>query len=57
MAHIRIACQTYTWEMLGDDWRGQVDDLLDWIAAAGYDGIEITNHMIGAFLWGPQAFA
>ena len=47
MANICIACQTYTWEMLGDEWRGTVDDLLDWIGGAGYDGIEITNSMIG----------
>lgn len=54
---IRIACQTYTWEMLGDQWRGQVTDLLDWVAAAGYAGIEITNNMIGEFAGRPEDFA
>ena len=43
---IRIACQTYTWEMLGDGWKGRVDDLLGCIEDAGYAGIEITNNMI-----------
>lgn len=46
MSRIRIACQTYTWEMLGAAWQGQVTDLLDGIAQAGYAGIETTNTMI-----------
>ena len=46
MSRIRIACQTYTWEMLGDVWQGRVTDLLDWIADAGYPGIEITNTIL-----------
>lgn len=57
MSSIRIACQTYTWEMLGDEWRGRVTDLLDWIAEAGYAGIEITNNMIGEFADRPEDFA
>ncbi len=57
MSDIRVACQTYTWEMLGDEWRGNVTDLLDWIAGAGYAGIEITNTMIGEFDGRPGAFA
>lgn len=57
MTNIRIACQTYTWEMLGDEWRGTVDNLLDWIADAGYDGIEITNSMIGEYRHRPNDFA
>jgi inosose dehydratase len=43
---IRVACQTYTWEMLGAEWKGTVDWILDAVAAAGYAGIEITNMMI-----------
>ena len=57
MAHIRVACQTYTWEMLGPEWHGQATDLLDWVAQAGYEGIEITNTMIGEFATRPAAFA
>jgi inosose dehydratase len=57
MNRIRVACQTYTWEMLGKEWQGGVTDMLDWIAYAGYDGIEITNTMIGEFYDEPQKFA
>lgn len=57
MGNIRIACQTYTWEMLGDQWRGRVTDILDRIAKAGYAGVEITNNMIGEFASRPDDFA
>ena len=56
MTDIRVACQTYTWEMLGDAWQGRVTDLLDWIAGAGYAGIEITLRMVGEFRDRPEAF-
>jgi sugar phosphate isomerase/epimerase len=42
--------------MLGPDWRGRVTDLLDWIAAAGYAGIEITSRIIGEFAERPEDF-
>jgi sugar phosphate isomerase/epimerase len=57
MSEIQVACQTYTWEMLGDGWQGRVTELLDWISDAGYAGIEITNTMIGEFADQPTAFA
>jgi len=57
MSNLQVACQTYTWEMLGPDWHGTVTDLLDWISAAGYAGIEITNNMIGEFAGRPEDFA
>jgi inosose dehydratase len=57
MGRFRIGCQTYTWEMLGQKWKGSVDDMLDAIAAAGYDGVEITNSMIGDYYDRPAAFA
>jgi inosose dehydratase len=57
MSRMRVGCQTYTWEMLGDGWRGRVTDLLDWIAAAGYAGIEITSRMIAEFAERPETFA
>jgi sugar phosphate isomerase/epimerase len=56
MSRIRVACQTYTWEMLGPSWSGAVTDLLDWIAGAGYGGVEITNRMIGPFAGRPLEF-
>ena len=57
MSNIRVACQTYTWEMLGDAWTGTVTDILDMIAEAGYAGVEITNTMIGEFAQRPEDFA
>jgi len=54
---MRVACQTYTWEMLGDAWRRSVDDILDAIADAGYSGIEITNTMIREYTDRPAEFA
>jgi inosose dehydratase len=53
---IRVACQTYTWEMLGPDWKGTVDGILDAVAAAGYAGIEITNTMIREYADRAAAF-
>jgi sugar phosphate isomerase/epimerase len=54
---LKVGCQTYTWEMLGPAWRGSVDDILDAVAAAGYEGIEITNSMIREYAEKPEDFA
>lgn len=54
---MRFGCQTFTWEMLGNDWTGGADDLVDAIAAGGYSGIEITDTMIGDYAGRPQDFA
>lgn len=54
---MRVGCQTYTWEMLGDGWAGGPDDLLQAIAAAGYEGIEITDSMIGHYADDPAGFS
>jgi sugar phosphate isomerase/epimerase len=54
---LKVGCQTYTWEMLGDAWTGKVDDILDLVAAAGYEGIEITNSMIREYAGRPADFA
>lgn len=56
MPNIRIGCQTYTWEMLGDDWTGTVDEILDAVAGAGYEGLEITTTMIGGYAERPSDF-
>jgi inosose dehydratase len=56
-AGIRAGCQTYTWEMLGNDWTGAPDDLLTAIARGGYAGIEITDTMIGSYARRPGDFA
>lgn len=53
----RLACQTFTWEMLGARWSGGPDDLVEAIASAGYEGIEITDTMIGGYAGKPANFA
>ena len=53
---IRLGCQTYTWEMLGQQWRGSPDDMLDAMAAAGFAGVEFTDKTIGAYADRPAAF-
>src|SRR5271163_1813866 len=52
---MKLGCQTYTWEMLGDGYQGGPDRLLEMIAATGYAGIEITDRMIGHYARRPQA--
>lgn len=54
---IKVGCQTFTWEMLGNAWTGTADDLLSAISAGGYTGIEITDTMIGRYAANPHAFA
>ncbi len=53
----RVGCQTYTWQMLGEDWTGTPDDVLDAVSTAGYDGVEFSNVMIGHYLQTPDRFA
>lgn len=56
MPQIRIGCQTYTWEMMGDHWRGTADDILDAVAGAGYEGVEFAAPMLGDYYGDPHAF-
>ncbi len=57
MTDVRIGCQTYTWEMLGSAWRGEPDALIAAIGAAGYEGLEISDAMIGSYRQDPDGFA
>ncbi|WP_217578022.1 sugar phosphate isomerase/epimerase [Mesorhizobium sp. GbtcB19] len=54
---LKVGCQTFTWEMLGDRFTGGPDDLLKAIADGGYAGIEITDRMIGRYAGKPAEFA
>ncbi|TGQ91105.1 sugar phosphate isomerase/epimerase [bacterium M00.F.Ca.ET.141.01.1.1] len=54
---LKVGCQTFTWEMLGDRFTGGPDDLLKAIADGGYAGIEITDTMIGRYAGKPAEFA
>ena len=57
MERIHVGCESYTWEMLGKEWKGAVDDILNIIAGAGYEGVELTNTMIGPYYDKPEEFA
>lgn len=52
-----VGCQTYTWQMLGPAWDGDLDAVLDAVADAGYDGVEVTNRTIGRYADHASAFA
>ncbi|RUZ88784.1 sugar phosphate isomerase/epimerase, partial [Mesorhizobium sp. M7A.F.Ca.US.003.02.2.1] len=54
---LKVGCQTFTWEMLGDRFTGGPDDLLRAISDGGYAGIEITDTMIGHYGNKPEEFA
>ena len=54
--NLKVGCQTFTWEMLGDAFAGGPDDLLKAIAQGGYTGIEITDTMIGKYADKPKEF-
>jgi len=53
---LKYGCQTFTWEMLGSGWTGTADDLVHAISNAGYQGIEITDTMIGDYANRPRDF-
>jgi inosose dehydratase len=56
MSSFSIGCQTYSWEMLGDNWLGSPEDILETISNAGYSGVEFSNQMIGKYLEKPKEF-
>jgi sugar phosphate isomerase/epimerase len=57
MALFKIGCQTYSWEMLREEWQGTPDQILESVARAGYAGVEFSNQMIGEYLAQPERFA
>ena len=40
MSNIRLACETYTWQMPGEQYKGRLEHILDVCANAGFEGIE-----------------
>jgi inosose dehydratase len=54
---LKAGCQTFTWEMLGNGFKGNADELLRAIGEAGYSGIEITDTMIPPYADRPEPFA
>jgi inosose dehydratase len=44
---IKFGCQTYSWQMSGDTYRGRLRHMAEVSAAAGFDGIEPEVVMLG----------
>ena len=44
---VRFACQTYSWQMSGDRYRGRIDSIAAVAAAAGFAGLEPELFMLG----------
>lgn len=40
MSKIKIACETYTWQMPGEGYKGKLDHIMGVVNAAGFTGIE-----------------
>jgi len=52
---IRIACQTYTWQMSGD-YVGRLDHIVDLIGKTGFEGVEPETQFLGR-LADPEAMS
>jgi inosose dehydratase len=53
---MKVGHQTYSWEMLGSEWKGTPDDILEAVAGAGYEGVEFSNVMVGSYWDRPADF-
>ena len=40
MSNIKLGCETYTWQMPGEQYKGKLEHIMDVCAKAGFDGIE-----------------
>ena len=40
MSKIKIACETYTWQMPGEGYKGKLDHIMGVVNTAGFEGIE-----------------
>ena len=47
MGKIKIACETYTWQMPGESYKGKLDHIMGVISAAGFAGIEPETSFFG----------
>lgn len=54
VADLRYACQTYSWQMSLDVYRGRVDHMISVAAAAGFAGFEPELVMLGD-TWSPSS--
>lgn len=47
MGKINVGCETYTWQMAGEHYKGQLDHILAVTAKAGFKGLEPETSFIG----------
>ena len=47
MGKIKLACETYTWQMPGEAYKGQLDHIMGVISKAGFEGIEAETSFFG----------
>jgi inosose dehydratase len=47
---ISFACQTYSWQMSGEQYRGRLDHIAQVVAEAGFQGLEPEVYMLGPFV-------
>jgi inosose dehydratase len=47
MKNIRIACETYTWQMPGESYKGKLDHIMGIASKAGFKGIEPETSFFG----------
>lgn len=47
MAKIKIGCETYTWQMPGEQYKGKLDHIMGIAARAGFAGIEPETSFFG----------
>ncbi|MCC6443497.1 MAG: sugar phosphate isomerase/epimerase [Armatimonadetes bacterium] len=49
MSRMQIGCQTYTWQMSGEKYRGRVKHIASVVSRAGFGGLEPEIVMLGDF--------
>ena len=47
MKTIKIACETYTWQMSGEDYKGKLDHIFKVVNKAGFKGVEPETSFFG----------
>lgn len=47
MGKIKLACETYTWQMPGEIYKGKLDHIMKVISEAGFTGIEAETSFFG----------
>ncbi len=47
MGKIKLACETYTWQMPGEQYKGKLDHIMGIVSQAGFTGIEPETSFFG----------